>query len=322
MTVPSSSRVGRRALAVVNGRAGGGAMHDAFRQVEHDVLDVLGHLDVVFTDRPAHATELAREAAEAGDHDLVIAAGGDGTVNEVVNGLLDSQGRAVRDGLELAILAGGTGGDLRRTLGLQNMDASLAAIGSGRTRLIDVGRLTYRAVDDGEDVDRLFVNIASFGLSGLVDRKVSSYAGLPGRFAYVAATAQSLWSWRNPTVRVAVDGGEGGGHFEAELPVVTVAIANGRYFGGGMCVAPDAEPDDGLFDVTLIGDLRRRDVVALSGSLYNGDHVHHPKVVTRRGVLVTAEADVPVYLDVDGEPVGQLPARFEIAPRALAVAVP
>lgn len=297
-------------------------MHDAFRQAEHALLDAVGHLDVAFTDHPSHATSLARAAVEAGDHELLVAAGGDGTVNEVVNGLL---GGDVPDGAErpeLAILAGGTGGDLRRTLGLDNMDAALAAIGSGRTRVIDVGRLTYRPVDGGDDVERLFVNIASFGLSGLVDRRVSRYAGLSGRFAYVAATAQSLWSWRNPTVRIVVDGGEGGGHFEAELPIVTVAVANGRYFGGGMCVAPDAEPDDGVFDVTLLGDLRRRDVLALSSALYNGDHVHHPKVVTRRGLTVTAEADTPVYLDVDGEAVGQLPARFEIVPRALAVAVP
>ncbi len=295
-------------------------MVDAFRRAEHDLLDVLGELDVVFTTGPGHATELTRDARGRGVT-RVLVAGGDGTVNEVVNGWLDGAGGGPGRGHTLALLAGGTGGDLRRSLGIPDMDASIAALRSGRTRQLDVGRLAFTPTDGGPLTQRYFVNIASFGLSGLVDRHVGAFSAVGGRLAYAAATARSLFGWRNPRVRLVTEYGPDE-RFEADIPIVAVAVANGSCFGGGMRIAPDAEPDDGRFSVTVIGDLRRRDMIALGGSLYDGTHVRHPKVLVKAASRVTAESDSDVFLDVDGEPLGQLPARFEVVAGVLRVAVP
>ncbi|MGM0574546.1 MAG: diacylglycerol/lipid kinase family protein [Myxococcota bacterium] len=308
-----------RTLVVVNERAGGGAMHDVFRRVEHRLLDRIGDFGVAFTDYAGHATELAREALDDGVQRIVVA-GGDGTVHEVVNGWLDDEGRPRRDDAVLGLLPGGTGGDLRKSLDIPDMDGALVALTSGRTRTLDVGRLTYHRVDEDAEATRWFVNIVSFGLGGEVVRQVQGWPALTGRFAYAAAGAKVLWGWRNPQVRLEIEGA--GEHFEWDGRVVLGAVANGRFFGGGMEIAPDAEPDDGVFDVTVLGDLRRRDMLPLLGRIYGGRHVGHPKVQVHQATRVVADSDDTVYLDVDGEPLGRLPATFEIVPGALRVAVP
>lgn len=311
---------GPHALAIVNPSAGDGSMLDAFRRAEHDLLDLVGELDVAFTSGPGHATELARAALGRGVRQLLVA-GGDGTINEVVNGWLDEAGVVWGDEATLVLLAGGTGGDLRRSLGIPDMSASLDSLRSGRTRMLDVGRLAYTPNDGGQTVPRYFVNIASFGLSGLVDRHVTSFSAIGGRLAYAAATARSLFGWRNPRVRLTTEH-DNGERFEADIPIVAVAVANGATFGGGMRIAPDAVLDDGHFHVTAVGDLRKRDMLGLAGSLYDGSHVDHPKVLVKTAQRVTADSDEAVYLDVDGEPLGRLPAQFELVPGVLRVAVP
>jgi YegS/Rv2252/BmrU family lipid kinase len=304
-----------KTLCIVNERAGGGAMSEQFRRAEHELEDAVGPYEVAFTEARGHAMRLAREAVSQGIERLIVA-GGDGTLNEVVNGLFDESGERLPGKVRVGLLAGGTGGDFRRLLRIPDMAAALAALRADRTRRLDLGKVSCRDAE-GREMTRLYINIASFGLSGLVDRHVASLGSLPGPLAYAGATFRSLLGWQNPTVRLAVDE-----DFSLEAPVTLGAIANGTYFGGGMRIAPDAKPDDGLLDVTLLVGFTRLEVIGLTRTVYEGGHIYDPKVVCRRGTVVTASSEVPVMMDIDGEPIGHLPARVEVLPSALDFIVP
>ncbi|MCC6620039.1 MAG: diacylglycerol kinase family lipid kinase [Deltaproteobacteria bacterium] len=314
----------RDILVVVNEHAGGGQMADVFRRLEHPLHDLLGPFDLAFTDRTGHAIDIVRQALAAGGRKLVLAAGGDGTLNEVVNGFFDATtGERLSPATKLAVIAGGTGGDFRKTVRIGSPDATLAALRGGRTMKVDVGHLVARAPDGGE-LRRHFINIASFGLAGLVDRVIPEFKAWGGKLGYYGAMLKSLWSWKNPRVVVTLDGAP-----LPPQPILNVAVANGRDFGGGMMVAPDARLDSGHFEVTVIGDFGRLELLVLTRAIYAGEHVYHPKVKTRRALEVVAEpvagpdGVVPeIYLDIDGEPLGMLPARFTIKPGAIELIVP
>ena len=300
-------------VLIVNPRAGGGAAHTVFRRIEHVIEEVVGEVDLHFTEGPNHATELAHAAAQQGARRILVC-GGDGTVSEVVNGLMSGANLGERP--VLVVLAGGTGGDLRKSLGLESVRETLELLQAGRIRTIDVGRVEARHVETDAPFSRHFVNVASFGLGGLVDRHVHAFSALGGRAAYGLATALALWGWKNPLIRMTIEGDH---PLEVEMRAVTVAVANGRFFGGGMCIAPEARLDDGLFDVTILGDLRRRDLIRAASGLYGDDGLSHPGILSRQGVRVRAESDDRVLLDIDGEAIGCLPATFEIEAGALEV---
>ena len=312
MTVDAQSMA---TTVIVNERAGGGATMDCFRRVEYRLFELLGDFDLAFTESPGHATELVREAIEKGAKRIVIG-GGDGTVNEAINGFFDPSGQPIGADTILGLLPGGTGGDLRKSLGIPDEATALTVLEAGHTHPCDVGLLTYRD-DRGNRCRRHFINIASFGFSGTVDRFVSTFSALPGQWAYLAATARALLDYTNPTVKLVIDD-----HFEAEAPITTVAVANGKFFGAGMKVAPGALLDDGLFNVTILGAMSRLELVGLARSIYDGSHVNDAKVLTRVGKVVEASSDEEVPLDVDGEALGWLPARFEMLPAALRILTP
>ncbi|MFO0748870.1 MAG: diacylglycerol kinase family protein [Myxococcota bacterium] len=312
----------RDTLVIVNEHAGGGQMADTFRRLEHPLQDAIGIFDIAFTDGPGHAIELTRNALAAGGRKRIIAGGGDGTLNEVVNGFFDPQTLApLAPDVAFAVLAGGTGGDFRKTIRVSGPDATLAALRGGKTMAIDVGLVTARDERGGPDLKRFFLNIASFGLSGRADRIIPEFKALGGKLGYFAAMAKALWGWRNPRVRLTIDGEP-----LPPQPINTVAVGNGRYFGGGMMVCPDARLDSGVLDVTVLGDFTRLESVLQTRAIYSGDHVYHPKVKTRRGKDIVATVDDgesdTVALDIDGEAIGLLPARFEVRPAALKLIVP
>ncbi|TNF28840.1 MAG: diacylglycerol kinase family lipid kinase [Deltaproteobacteria bacterium] len=297
-------------IAIVNERAGAGAMADTFRRLEHDIEAIVGGFDVAFTDYPGHATELARDALLDG-YARILVGGGDGTVHEVVNGWFDADGRRLAEDARLALITGGTGGDFRKSVGARTREDALRLLKEDRVRPIDVGRVRF--VDpEGHEASRYFVNIASFGLSGETVRRIPSFKRFGGNVAYVGATLRAMWGWRNPVVRLTLDGEPG-----PSGPMSTVAVGNGRYFGGGMMVCAGAELDDGHFTVAILGDMSRFEMIGQTAAIRDGKHVNHPKVSLHDARSVVAEADTPVYLDVDGEALGVLPARFEILPAAL-----
>jgi YegS/Rv2252/BmrU family lipid kinase len=268
-----------------------------------------------WTERPLHASALVRGAIGEGC-DLVISVGGDGTLNEVVNGFFDQQGNR-NPQAALAMVPCGSGGDFRRSLGLDgSVRSALGAILAGHTREVDVGRLSYRSFSD-EPADRLFINIASFGLSAQVShlvRRQPSWLGGSGRF--FLATLQALLSHENREMGLEVDG-------EPLPPRIlnTAAVANGRFFGGGMQIAPCAFIDDGLLDLVMLGAVGLRDFLLWGPRLYQGRHLSHPRIHYRRVSTVSAIGATSVIVEADGEPIGSLPATFSLLPRALRVRV-
>ncbi|RMF13665.1 MAG: diacylglycerol kinase family lipid kinase [Candidatus Dadabacteria bacterium] len=302
-----------KAVFIVNPRASNGRCGRIWRNILAPWLEREhpGH-DVRLTERGGHATDLAREAAAAGR--AVISVGGDGTHNEVVSGLLASDriGNIVFGCLTL-----GTGGDFRRTLQLPRDPIEQAAellqdLADGQTIAIDAGRLEY--IDhDGQQATRGFLNIASFGIGGEVDDRVNRTTKMFGGFAsFLIGSIRANFAYRNRPVRITIDG--------KELPVAkvfNVAVANGRFFGGGMQIAPNALPCDGLFDIVSLGDLTFAQKLAFASRVYRGTHLSVPGVEVRRGRVVKAVSDDVVLLDVDGEQPGRLPATFSIVPEAL-----
>lgn len=306
--------------AIVNPRSGGGRTGRAWRVISETIEKELGPVRAHFTGGPATphylpAAELTREALRAGAQ-LVIAVGGDGTIDEVVNGFFEN-GAAINPEAHLAVLNAGTGGDFRRTFDLpEDAAEGVTRIASGTTRRIDIGKLTFIA-EDGQETVRYFNNIASFGLSGETVRAVNDATwqkSLGGNFAFTWATLMTAWRHKPRPVKIETDEG-----FETVANIGLTAVANGRYFGSGLKVAPNAEPDDGLFDVVIMRDMKFMDLLTGSGNLREGTHVNGPKVqvVRARTVTATPLGPEPVLIDVDGEGPGRLPARFEILPGAL-----
>ena len=299
---------------VVNPAAGGGRLSEAWPQLRSMLEQRLGPLSVLSTKRPGDGRDLAAQHVRNGAA-LVIAAGGDGTANEVVDGLLLAGG-----GPELGVISVGTGRDFVRTVG-GNVDlaGAVEAIGSGRTRRIDAGRVSYRD-DAGQTGTRHFLNVASLGVSGPTVRAVNrSKQGrqVHGKLAFYYRTVAELFRYRPQDVRVRFDDGE-----TVDVRTALVVAANGRYFGSGMMIAPDASIDDGQFDVLVYRAGGKLRMVLDFNLIYRGAHVSLPRVKIKRCRWVEIEplgdpAANAAIIEVDGESPGRIPARFEVLPGAL-----
>lgn len=301
-------------LLVVNPRAGAGAASARLPALRAALEEAGARFDVALTDGPRDATRLVREALLAGTAGVAVV-GGDGTLNEAVNGFFHPDGTPVAPEAWLGPLPCGTGGDFRRTLGIsKRIEPMVTRMLWARPRRVDVGWLRF-VNDEGREEERAFLNIASFGISGLVDRVVNeSPKWMGGTPAFFVGTLRAMLRYKNQRVRVTVDDGE-----PRESDVLSVAVANGRFFGGGMQVAPRAQIDDGLFDVVTLG-ISSAESLKLTADIYRGTHLDHPGVTLARGRTVYAEPVSPserVLIDLDGEAPGALPATFTLKPRAL-----
>ena len=264
--------------------------------------------EAVFSERRGQLRELAREAADEGAN-LLVVVGGDGTVHEVVNGV------AGREGVELALIPRGTGWDFARTHGVpKRLDEALRIAREGEARAFDLGWATYRS--DGVDGSAWFANMASVGMSGAVAAKANATTkALGGKTSYLLALAAVFARWKNVRLNVAVD------DERREALMEDCIVALGRYLAGGMMITPDAEPDDGLFDVLVIGDMTRSELVRVMPKIYRGTHLPHPKGEVLRGTTVTIDADEPMPIQLDGEQPGTTPTRFKVVPSAIRLRV-
>ncbi len=290
-------------LVIVNPTAGGGRARHFWERCAAACGRAGQSVDVVWTSRRGDAAEMAAAAQDR----LVVAVGGDGTAHEVVNGLVRSP-RRVRP--RFGALCAGTGSDLGRTLASPRRSQDVPAWLQRTTwRTIDVGRIGTSAGH------RYFVNAADAGIGAEVARRAATGpAVLGGRVRFLGAAIFSLLTHRSATLSIRLDGGPW-----ERTRVWSLVVANGRYFGGGMWIAPLAEPDDGSFDVVLIGDLGRVEGIWRMPLLYQGRHGTLRKVRFARASKVEVDAVESVGIEADGEVVGETPAVFEIVPRALDV---
>ncbi|MBL8675036.1 MAG: diacylglycerol kinase family lipid kinase [Rhodospirillales bacterium] len=301
---------------IVNPMANKGSSARRWPERRSRLEAALGPLDVAFTTRPGEATALARAALAEGCRRFV-AVGGDGTVNEVMNGLIHDD--RVAEGVVLCPIPAGTANELCRALGhLATPDGAVAAIASGRTRTIDLVRADFAGFD-GAPATRYGYLVASYGGAATISHRTSASPWLKklGRFAYFLMTPVVTIGYRPRHVTVRVDDGA------AEARVVfTGMIANTENGGGGMRLAPGALCDDGVLDYVEMGDLGRAEVLLkVLPTLFDGGHVAHPKVSMRRGRVFDFACDVETLVDLDGETVGNLPLRLTVLPRALTVPV-
>jgi diacylglycerol kinase (ATP) len=225
-------------------------------------------------------------------------------------------GVAGRD-VDLATIPLGTGMDFGRTYGIPKKfdDAVRVALGT-KVRTIDAGRVTYRTWA-GDEAVRMFANVGSVGMSGAVAQRANGMSkALGGKVTFFYALTRVFLEWDNTEVTVRFDGGERHGRMH------DVIVANGVWHGGGMMLAPDAAPDDGLLDVVLIGDVSKLDFLTTAPKIYKGKHVHHPKVEVLKTTRAEVDAVERLPIEIEGEQVGTTPAAFEIVPGALRVRVP
>lgn len=311
-------------LVIVNPESAGGSTRAAWPSIASDLRSHFGPFTIAFTEKPKQAIELAADAARNKVR-LIIACGGDGTISEVANGILESGVDA-----ELGILPSGTGGDFRRTLEIPTRTRDAAEVlRNGKTHSIDVGRVTFVNSAGVEDT-RYFLGVASFGMSAAVIQRVkdSEPEWLPaqaprwlsGRIAFGASMLRT--AMQSPATGVVVQLDD---EHERHLTVANFCIANARFFGGGMKIAPDAKLTDGRFDIVSIGDLGARKIVTNAARIYLGSHlsldqVHHS--FARKVVARAAAGDEEIPLEIDGELPGHLPATFQVLPRALRIRCP
>lgn len=308
-------------LVIVNPKSAAGSTESRWAQTASDLRAHFGAFQVAFTKKPGDGINLAKKAAENG-RKFIIACGGDGTINEVANGILQS-GEAV----ELGILPSGTGGDFRRSLNVSNEPREAAkSLRDGTTKLIDVGKVTFLN-HENERVARYFLNVSSFGLSASINERVkakNAFGWLPfdavrGKAKFAFSTLQEVFESDSTIVRVKIDD-----KAEKSLSTINFCVANARYFGGGMKIAPDAKLDDGFFDIINIGDIKTAKILLNAYKLYNGSHLalEEVKQTLAKRIEVSSATNQAIFIETDGELPGKLPAVYEIVPQALKIRVP
>jgi len=315
----SLGMLGRKVRVIINPRAGSGKAERRIADIERALRRYRLSHELVRTRGPNDAKRLVAEAVTDGV-DVVAIVGGDGTLNEASRAFIDDAGRLIPGKLpDLAVIPAGTGGDWRKTFGFsESIDDAVRRIAEPTRRPVDLGLLRLEK-EDGTTAFHSFLNIASFGISGITDRLVEQAPKwIGGKIAFYLASLRATYVYRNAPVRVKVDG-----KTFVEGRIFVVAIANGRYFGGGMKIAPNADPSDGKFDVVVLGDMTRMDAIGLSPRVYQGTHLSTVHVRAASGATIEAESldGGDVWLDVDGETPGRLPMTATVLPAALHVRV-
>jgi diacylglycerol kinase (ATP) len=301
---------------IVNPNAAMGAVGKQWPRIEALCRDRLGDFPFFVTSGPGDARTFARREALKGSV-LVVCVGGDGTLNEIVNGLMNEE-RPLRDDVAVGFIPFGTGCDFRRTLSIpRDIRGAIEVVAQGRTAFIDLGRLTYLD-HEGQTSVRYFHNVSSFGLGGEVDERVNRAGrGMGGFLSFLKATLVSLLLYDKKRIRLRIDE-----RFEETVLTWNIAVANGKYHGGGMCIAPGASAWDGLFTVTIVGDLTLTEILYHLPKLYTGRIAEVKKVRILEGKKVEAFSAQRVLLDVDGEQPGMLPVTVDMVPGALRFIVP
>jgi len=303
----------KRPFFIVNPHSGAGSTGHLWPDWHQRIQRVLGNVDFAYTKGSLHAMSLAREALGRG-HDRIIAVGGDGTLNEVLNGFFD-EGEPCCTGAALAYIPSGTGADFSRTLGFhgRSIDEHIERLLCAPVTAVDCGEVRFVSAK-GEETNRLFINESSLGFSAnTADAVNRASKHFKGRLPFLIGVVRCLSTLRNPLLRISVEG-----ELVHEEPTLLVAVANGKYFGGSMMIAPNAEIDDGLLDIIVISAMSRLTLLRKIKSIYSGQHLDEPEVTALRGKTVHINAvNDEVLLEMDGEQPGKLGADYRIAKKTI-----
>lgn len=300
-----------QAKVIINPAAGARSTFRKWPRINQLLKQVGLSFDYQYTEGVGHAIELARKAASNG-YKKLVAVGGDGTVNEVANGILHVTGAHET---ALGVISTGTGSDFSRSADIpRHYVSACSSLTSSRRLLIDVGVVECQR--NKKPVRRFFINAAGVGFDAAVARtteRLPKHFG--GTIPYLTGLFYTLLSYRNKLVVLRI------GDNHEETRILSLVVANGSYFGGGMQVAPDASLTNNLLDVVVIGDIGKFDLMKSLPMVYKGTHGSHPKVSMAKATAVNIESSEPLLVHADGEVVGEGPASFWILPRALSIVI-
>ncbi len=300
---------------IVNPESNKGRTRKKWTQIKEALSAFLKEFKYVFTEKPSQATEISRAAIREGS-ELIVGVGGDGTINEIANGFFDGN-LLINPNTVMGIVPSGTGCDFTRSLHIPaNLKKALQVITQAPTPTIDIGRAIFQT-HLGSIVERYFLNVADFGFGGEVIDRMNQNRAKRKAASYLKSTLATFFHYKNKRIRLKIDG--------IEIPkgeYLIGAISNGRIFGKGMKIAPNAQLDDGLFDIILVKGMKVMEFLRNVWRIYAGTHLSHPKIVFIQGKKIEAipeDPDENILIEIDGEQVGKLPATFEIVPKSLSV---
>lgn len=295
-----------KTVAVANPTAGAGRVWKNREVIAKFLKEEFGDVSILFTEGPLHATELTREAIGEGAN-TIVCVGGDGTLNEVINGFFDERDNP-REGVKLFVLPAGTGSDFLKSFGIKKGLRKP----TGRTVKLDAGLCEYMN-KDGKEERRFFINIIDFGIGGEVVRRVNESSKIfGGFFSFLKGSIMGLISYRPAEIVYEIDGRR----FEGKP--TGVVVANGKFFGGGMKIAPEADPSDGVFDVVILGEMSLLKFLRHGHRVYKGTHIELDEVRVLKGRCVKIEViSGKCPIDMDGEDIGYAPSTVKIVPSAI-----
>jgi YegS/Rv2252/BmrU family lipid kinase len=300
---------------IINPESDRGRTKKRWQRIKEALRYFFREFNYTFTEKPLQATEISRNAVKEGS-DLIVGVGGDGTINEIANGFFDGK-KLINHRVSLGIIPSGTGCDFIRSLNIPlNLRRALETISEATVKKIDVGLLKFTTAS-GEQKERFFVNVGDFGIGGEVVARMERLGRKRKASSYFQSLLQTFFQYRNKKLRLILDG--------QELPpdeYMVGAVANGKIFGKGMKIAPEAELDDGFFDVILVKGMKAFEFLRNVWKIYTGSHLTHPKIAfyrARQVEVLPLEKNDKVLIEIDGEQVGLLPASFEIIHRILPI---
>lgn len=305
----------KKYMFIVNPVSSNGSTGNKWPELKKQFEDALGEISYELTKAPMHATELVRKALEDG-YQIIVSVGGDGTMNEVLNGFFNDEGEPINSKAYLTVFSLGTGCDFIKTLEQKKgIEHVIAVLKREKEKIIDVGWLIASETDNRK---RYYLNIADSGLGGATTFRVNKKTKiLKGFLSFLLASVHSLFTYVDKSVTVELDG-----ELVASGLINSVIVANGKYFGGGMKIAPDAVLDDGLLDLIIIHHMHKPMLFKSFLSIYKGNHIKNPYCTFYKGrhVIIKASGD-EMLTELDGEQAGTTPAEFGISPSSIKIFV-
>ncbi len=300
---------------IVNPESNRGRTRKKWEQIKEALKSFIKEFKYEFTEKPQQATEISRAAIRDGS-EMIVGVGGDGTINEIANGFYDGM-TLINPQAVLGIVPSGTGCDFSKSLHIPaNLKHALKVLTQAPSLSVDIGKARFLGYS-GHIEERYFLNVADFGFGGEVLERMNQIRAKRKTASYLKSTLVTFFHYRYKTIKLKID--------NKEIPkgeYLIGAISNGRIFGKGMKIAPDAKLDDELFDVVLVKRMRVMEFLMNVWRIYSGTHLSHPKILLYRGKKIEADPEdfkEDVLIEIDGEQVGKLPASFEIVPRSIPI---